>query len=337
MIKRTLEISQQPVHLTVRDEQLLLLRKNDAPRRLPAEPEGLLAAIPCEDIGLVLVEEQGTTYSHAALTKLLEHDAALVVCGRDHLPAGLLLPLGRHTEVVWRIQDQLAVKKPLKKQLWRQLVQAKVRAQAANLPPGSPARSRLLGLARQVRSGDPSNVEAQAARAYWAVLFAPSAHLPLSDGLEQGGTQEGDADTAGDPPFAFRHSSFRRDTDGDGLNALLNYGYAVVRAAVARALVVAGLLPALGLHHANRSNAFCLADDLMEPLRPLVDARVRALATAGQTDLTPETKKELLGVLTAEVRVADQTGPLLVALHRMVASLVRCFEGTGKRLDIPAA
>jgi CRISPR-associated protein Cas1 len=118
---------------------------------------------------------------------------------------------------------------------------------------------------------------------------------------------------------------------------LLNYGYAVVRAAVARAIVSAGLLPALGIHHANRSDAFCLADDLVEPLRPLVDARVRDLARAGSSELSPTTKPELLKVLTAEVRVADQTGPLMVAIHRMVASLVRCFEGQARMLDIPVA
>jgi CRISPR-associated protein Cas1 len=303
MIKRTIEISQRPVHLTVRNEQLLILAKTEAPKALPAVPAGLLASIPCEDIGLLLVEECGTTYTHAALTTLLKYDAAVVVCGRNHLPAGLLLPLGEHTEVVWRIHDQVALKKPLRKQLWCQLVQAKIRAQAANLAHGSPARSKLLGLARQVRSGDPSNIEAQAAKVYWAVWL-------------------------GDAPF-------HRDPNGDGLNALLNYGYAVVRAAVGRAIVGAGLLPALGLHHANRSNAFCLADDLMEPLRPLVDGQSRAIWASGETGLNPRTKEVLLKVLTAEVRCGAQTGPLMVALHRLVASLVRCFEGTGKRLEIP--
>jgi CRISPR-associated protein Cas1 len=311
------------VHLTVRNEQLLVLAKSGVPKALPAEPEGLLASIPCEDIGVVMVEEQGTTYSHAALTTLLKYDAAVVICGRNHLPVGLLLPFGEHTEVVWRIHDQLAVKKPLQKQLWRQLVQAKIRAQAANLPPNSAIRSRLLGLARQVRSGDPSNVEAQAARAYWSVLFANVAQPP-SAVVSLGGT--------GVPPAG---RPFHRNSDGDGLNALLNYGYAVLRAAIARAIVSAGLLPALGIHHANRSNAFCLADDLIEPLRPLVDARVRALHESGETELNPGSKAELLKLLTAEVRVGEQAGPLMVALHRLVASLVRCFEGNAKRLEIP--
>ncbi len=305
MIKRTIEISQQPVHLTVKNEQLLLLKRHEGTQARTDEGVGeerLLASIPCEDIGVVLVEHCGTTYTHAALTTLLKYDAAVVICGRNHLPAGLLLPFGEHTEVVWRIHDQLAAKKPLQKQLWRQLVQAKIRAQAANLRADSPIRSRLLGLARQVRSADPSNVEAQAARAYWPALLG---------------------------------DTFRRDPDGSGTNALLNYGYAVVRAAVARAIVSAGLLPALGIHHANRGDAFCLADDLVEPLRPLVDARVLRLQRAGETELKPSTKAELLETLTAEVRTGDQTGPLMVALHRMVASLVRCLEGTATSLEIP--
>lgn len=301
MIKRTLEISQQPVHLAVRHGQLVLLGRDD--------PRSPLATVPCEDVGLLVVDEAQTTLTHAALAALVECGAAVLFCGRNHLPAGMLLPLPAHTEVVWRINDQIAAKKPLLKQLWRQIVQAKVRAQASNLPPGVAARSHLLRLARQVRSGDPSNIEAQAAKTYWSVWL---------DGVP-----------------------FHRDPDADGVNALLNYGYAVLRAGVARALVAAGLLPALGIHHANRSNAFCLADDLVEPIRPLVDARVREIvrAAAGDTskfDLSPANKRAILALLTVEVCCGDQTGPLLVAIHRMVASLVRCFERSAKRLEIPA-
>jgi CRISPR-associated protein Cas1 len=295
MIKRTIEISQNPVHLTVRNDQLLLIAK-DGQR---AE----LARAPCEDIGLILVDHPQTTYTHAAFAALLAHDAAVILCGRNHLPAGILLPLAEHSEVVHRINDQIAAPKPLKKQLWRQIVQAKIRAQAANLGPDHPKHAKLLAWVRKVRSDDASNVEAHAAKAYWAALFD---EIP-----------------------------FRRDPDGDGINALLNYGYAVVRAAVARAIVTAGLLPALGLHHSNRSNAFCLADDLVEPLRPLVDRCVRELAASGATSLTPQTKRPLLELLTATVKCEDQYGPLMVALHRYTASLVRCYQGQDKALTIP--
>lgn len=301
MIKRTIEISREPAHLAVRLDQLMIQRN--------LRDDWNYTSIPCEDIGVLLVDHPQVTYSHHALAKLMESGAAVVVCGRDHLPVGMLMPLSSHTEVLWRLQDQLALGKPLKKQLWRQLVVAKIRAQAANLEAGTPARAKLLALARGVRSGDPSNVEAQAAKVYWSAWLGAAAPA----------------------------GGFRRDPDGDGLNALLNYGYAILRAAVARALVAAGLLPALGLHHANRSNAFCLADDLIEPLRPMADACVRALHREDGCELDQPTKAALLGVLTREVRVEDQTGPLMVAIHRMAASLVQCYRGETRRLIIPVA
>jgi CRISPR-associated protein Cas1 len=333
VIKRTLEISQESVHLAVQLDQLKLYRH---------EPDsGCLASVPCEDIGLVVVDNQATTYSHAALARLIDFGAAVLVCGRNHLPTGLLLPFATHTEVVPRIHEQIAVSKPVRKQLWSQIVAAKVRAQAANLTNDSPAKRRLLALARDVKSGDPTNVEAQAAKIYWSAWlgssFSPNGGngtcsarrgspdpaapcLPLPDGGE--GRVEG--------------VGFHRDPDGtDALNAMLNYGYAVLRAAVGRALVSAGLLPALGLKHSNRSNAFCLADDLLEPVRPLVDRAVRDLHRQGVTELNKTAKTQLLGLLTATVRLDDETGPLMVVLHRTVASLVRCFEGQEKRLLLP--
>lgn len=310
MIKRTIEISQQPVHLSVRLDQLLI-QPHDQPKEAGS-------SIPCEDIGMVLVDNPRTTYSHSALAKLIEFGGVLVVCGRDHLPAGVLLPLAEHSQVVWRIRDQLAISKPMSKQLWKQIVQAKVRAQAANLSTESTQRGRLLALAREVRSGDPTNVEAQAAKMYWSAWLRCDTHPN---------------------PFPERGSElrFRRDPNGkDPLNSMLNYGYAVLRAAVARAIVAAGLLPVLGLHHHQRSNAFCLADDLLEPLRPIVDRRVRQLyLDHGRRELNQPTKAGLLEVLTQRVRMGHENGPLMVALHRMVASLVHCYQGSAKQLVIP--
>ncbi len=294
MIKRTIEISREAAHLTVKQQQFLIKRDGRT-----------VGSIPCEDIGVVLVDHPGTTYTHAALSSLAESDAALVVCGRNHLPSAVLLPLSDHSQVVWRINDQLAVSKPLRKQLWKQLIQAKIRAQAINLPADCPARSKLQDMACQVRSGDPNNMEAQAARVYW------KSYLP--------------------------NETFRRDTGGDGLNSFLNYGYAVVRAAVARALVAGGLMPALGLHHSNRSNAFCLADDLIEPLRPMVDDRARHLYVLGYEEVNPQAKAELLKLLAEPVQMGEETGPLMVNLHRMTASLVRCYRGESKTLEIPTA
>jgi CRISPR-associated protein Cas1 len=298
MIKRTIEISQEPAHLTVRLNQLILQRDGQT-----------VGSVPCEDLGIVISDHPRTTYSHAALATLAESDAVLVVCGRDHLPAAVLLPMSDHSQIVWRVQDQISVGRPRKKQLWKQIVKAKIRAQAENLSPDLPEHRLLLNLARDVRSGDPDNLEAQAARFYWRAWLI-------------GGPSNG-------------AEVFRRDPDGARPNGLLNYGYAVLRAAVARAVVAAGLLPVFGLKHSNRSNAFCLADDLLEPLRPMVDDRVRTLYWEGRDNLDQRTKGELLDLLTREVRTGEQTGPLFVALHRFVASLVRCFRDEQRELEIP--
>jgi CRISPR-associated protein Cas1 len=219
--------------------------------------------------------------------------------------------------VVWRLDSQINVSKPTCKQLWKQLVVAKIEGQAGNVPADSPARRRLLELAKSVKSGDSSNHEAQAAKVYWSTWLSNLPLPPRGEGRGEG-------------------VRFHRDVDGkDAINAMLNYGYAVVRAAVGRALVAAGLHPALGLHHSNRSNAFCLADDLLEPLRPLVDRSVRELHQQGSDQLDRGAKAALLSVLTTTVRIAGQAGPLLVALHRMVASLVDCYEARETRLLIP--
>jgi CRISPR-associated protein Cas1 len=298
MIKKVFELSQQAADLSAHDGQLDV-RFHDAGRGL--------VTVPCEDLGFLVVDNPGVNYSHHALCELLSNGAAVVLCGRNHLPAGLLLPLSNHTEVTARLREQISVRAPLRKRLWQQLVIAKIRAQAMNLT-STEAAGHLRALARKVRSGDPKNVEAQAAKAYWRAWRPASA------------------------------SEFRRDPDaGEPLNAMLNYGYAVLRAAVARALVSSGLNPALGIHHANRSNAFCLADDLMEPLRPLVDSRVLRLHEKGERELSPPVKRELLSVLSETVAMDGTTGPLMVSLERFVASLVRCIRGEERRLAIPSA
>ncbi len=294
MIKRIVEISSEPFHLAVRFNQLQLLRKGDA------EPA---ASMPCEDLGVVVVDHPACTFSHQALLAIVEAGAVVVLCGEKHLPVGTLLPLAAHTEVVWRVQRQIEASRPRRKRLWKQIVRAKIRNQAAALPPEHPIRQRLLDMAEQVRSGDPENLEAQAARWYWQ---------------------------------AWGEGLFRRDPEGeDAVNGMLNYGYAIVRAAVARALVSAGFNPTLGLFHRHRANAFCLADDLMEPMRPWVDSIVARLVAERRTELDHAAKRELLGLLHVTVETDGQTGPLLVALHRTCASLDRCLQGTEKTLQLP--
>jgi CRISPR-associated protein Cas1 len=336
MIKRTLEISREPAHLAVQLDQLLILR--------PDQQLKDAARVPCEDIGLILVDHPQTTYTHQALATLLQFGAGLVVCGRNHLPAGLLLPLSDHTQVVWRVNDQAEASKPLKKRLWQQLIVAKIRNQAANLDPDSLPYGQLRVLANEVKSGDTTNVEGQAARLYWSAWLPPGSHTPEAKSAKPPDTG------APDPPVPAALQTdearlalesldrFRRDPEGvDPLNAALNYGYAILRAAVARALVGAGLFPALGLHHSNRSNAFALADDMVEPLRPLADARVRHLHQTGRLaqGLDQPTKAALLELLTVMVGYDGTTGPLMVSLHRYAASLAACYAGQADRLMVP--
>ena len=302
MIKRTIEISREPVHLSTRLEQLVVQpidrTKQDA------------RSIPCEDIGIVLVDQPQTTYTHGALAALMKSGAAVVICGRDHLPAGILLPMSNNSEVVWRMDDQIAASAPCKKQLWRQIVVAKIKAQMQVISSDTVAMRKLFAMTQEVKSGDTSNIEAQAAKIYWKSWR--------------------------DHHKTF--SNFRRDPNSkDLINGLFNYGYAALRAAVARALVSAGLFPALGIHHSNRGNAFCLADDLMEPLRPMVDRRVRRLVNEGASEIDQAAKAVLLTVLTETVRMGDTTGPLMVSLHRAVAALARCLAGDEKKLLLPVA
>jgi CRISP-associated protein Cas1 len=295
MIKRTLDISDGPTYLSIADDQLVLKREG-------AE----IGRVPCEDIGLLLVEHRATTYSHPALVRLMRHGAAVVLCGEDHLPAGLLLPMDGNALQTERLRAQVAAKLPLRKRLWQQIVRRKIRGQAMNLErkhgPAHPAVLRLRVLADETKSGDPSNCEGHAGRFYWPALLG---------------------------------EEFRRSREGAPPNNLLNYGYMVMRAAVARALVGAGLNPAFGLHHSNRSNAFCLADDLVETLRPRVDAVVAGLVGQGNIEIDRAAKSALLGLLSAEVNIAGQSGPLLVGLQRLTASLVKCYEGVNDALDLP--
>lgn len=300
MIKRTIEIATRGLFLSVQDGQLVI-RDNGTE----------LQRTPIEDIGVLLLSNTAVTYTHAVITRLLSTGAVIVACGDDHLPCGLLLPQDNSLQTQ-RLTLQLGVSKPVHKRLWRQIIVAKITNQAFTLDHSFPEFRFMLGLRTRVRSGDPSNVEAQAAKRYWSVLFN---HSGLQG--ESGG------------------GAFRRDRDGLPPNNLLNYGYMALRAAVARAIAGAGLHPSIGIHHHNRCNGFCLADDLMEPLRPLVDARVKRLWEAGRTILDGEAKRELLGTLTATVQIGDTAGPLMVAVERYIASLVRCYAGESDHLEIP--
>ena len=301
MIKRIVEISQSKSHLKVRYGQLVIGRDGQE-----------ISTIPCEDIGVLLVDHQGVSYTHSVFTELLKCGAAVVLCGQNHHPTGMLLPLDRNSVQTERFRQQINVKEPVKKQLWKQIVHAKIKHQAKLLGKDNECYKSLMTLRHRVKSGDTSNIEAQASRKFWPAFF-------------------GDVDSTSSP------QAFRRDINGRWPNNLLNYGYMVMRAAVARALCSAGLLPALGIHHCNRYNSFCLADDVMEPFRGFVEAKVREICKGGDYngELDQQLKAKLLEVLYDEVEIAGFKGPLMVGLHRTCASLVRCFAGEQKMIDLP--
>jgi CRISP-associated protein Cas1 len=294
MIKRIVEISSTRTRLSVKYGQLII--KDDGEQ---------ISSIPCEDIGVLLVDHQGTCYTHSVFTELLRCGAAVVLCAANHHPAGMLLPIESNSVQTERFRRQIEVKQPVKKKLWKQIVQAKIKHQARLAGKDSDVYKPLMALRERVRSGDPDNIEAQASKKFWSVYLQDVA--------------------------------FHRNIDGPPPNNMLNYGYMVMRAAVARALCSAGLLPCLGIHHRNRYNAFCLADDLVEPFRGFVEAKVRAVFFAGgpMDDLNQPTKAQLLEVLYHPVTIAGFNGPLMVGLHRTTASLQRCFAGEQRFLDLP--
>jgi len=293
MIKRIIEISKAKTYLSVKYGQLIIKRDGEQ-----------ISQIPCEDIGVLLVDHQGVTYTQLVFTELLRYGAAVILCGSDHHPAGMLLPIESNTLQTERFRQQIEAKEPVKKRLWKQIVKSKIKHQAKLVGKDSDVYRTLMTLRDRVRSGDPDNIEAQASRKFW--------------------------------PVYLQDVTFRRDINGAPPNNMLNYGYMVMRAAVARALCSAGLLPSLGIHHRNRYNAFCLADDLLEPFRGFVESKVREVySNIGPVDeLEQSTKAKLLEVLYEEVNVGGFKGPMMVGLHRTMASLQRCFAGEQKKIDL---
>jgi CRISPR-associated protein Cas1 len=292
MIKHIIEVSQEPTRLSLRNSQMVVTQSGVEKSQ-----------IPCEDIGVIVVDQPQTTYTHQLLCQLSSTDAVVVLCDQNHLPTSILLPLVDHSTLVPRLHLQIALSTPRRKKLWAEIVKEKLKRQAENLPEDYPAKAKILDFARNVKSGDSTNREAQGAKVYW------------QNWLWQ--------------------EEFRRDRDSAGINSMLNYGYAIVRASLARAVVAAGLQPSLGLMHRNRANAFCLVDDLIEPYRPMVDSQVREIYRQGYAELTVECKKQLLQLLAIPMEIRKETGPSGVMFQRYLNSLVRCMEGTEKRLEIP--
>ena len=300
MIKRTICIS-TPCLLRCQDDQMKVLYDHvKGYEHLPAK------SVPIEDIGVLVLEHQQVTITHYLLDKLVQNNTAVVTCDNKMHPSGMLLNLEGNTIQSERFRAQVEATEPLKKQLWQQTVQAKIANQAAVLQQWNIKNTLLHTLRKNVKSGDSANHEAQAAVYYWRNYL----------------------------PDAWQ---FFRKREGPPPNNLLNYGYAILRATVARAIVGSGLLPTLGIFHRNRYNAYCLADDIMEPYRPFVDVIVRGIIdeTSAVDNLTPELKAKLLWLPNVDVLLDDNKSPLMVATQRTAASLARCFTGEQRKILYP--
>lgn len=258
---------------------------------------------PLDQIAGVIVHAHGTTWSTSLLTELADRGAPVVLCGRNHAPRSVLMPLEGHHAQGGRLRAQWKAKAPLMKQAWKQIVIAKIQMQAAALDAMGQPPAPLHMMMRKVTSGDTTNIEAQAARHYWPLMMG---------------------------------GDFRRDKSADGLNALLNYGYTVLRAATARAVVAAGLHPSIGIHHSNQGNAFALADDLMEPFRPLVDCAVRGFTMHNAPKVGPEAKQVLARLIALDLPLGESLSPVSVALVKLATSLGQSFENGQLRLALPA-
>lgn len=292
MLKRTLVFS-NPMTLSLKNCQLVLAYKDDPDNKV---------TIPIEDIGVVIIEHQQVSITIPLMNALVEGNVQVVMCNNRGMPSAMLQSFEGNNLQGENLRNQMGAGEVLKKQLWKQIVEAKIRNQAALLNKVGQEGDRLKQYYQNVKSGDADNREGIAARIYFSELFG---------------------------------ESFLRDRTVPGINALLNYGYAILRAATARALVSSGLLPAIGIFHHNRSNAFPLADDVMEPYRPYVDEIVYDMALQAKLDLTKDVKAELINVLYADTQFSRVTRPLCVGLTLTTASLSKCFAKEQTKLSLP--
>ena len=303
MIKRTLYFG-NPAYLSMRNAQLVI----HLPDANGMEDKAGNNTIPIEDIGVVILDHKQITITHGLMESLLANNSAVITCDSSRMPVGLLLPLSGNTTQSERFQAQIDASLPLTKQLWQQTIQAKITNQAnvLNTCRGETVKN-MLSWARDVKSGDSDNLEGRAAAYYWANMF------PKIDG-------------------------FRRGREGIPPNNLLNYGYALLRAILARSLVGSGLFPALGIHHHNRYNAYCLADDIMEPYRPFVDKLVIEIMESGEdiTELSKPIKARLLNIPVLDVQINNQRSPLMIAVGLTTASLAKCYLGESRKIAYPS-
>ena len=309
MIKRTLYFG-NPAYLSAKLAQLEIRLPQVENNETLSDyfKESVVKRIPIEDIGVVVLDHKQITITQGAMSALLDNNVAVISCDEHRMPSGLMLPLDGNTTQSERFREQIEATLPLKKQLWQQTIQAKILNQSTVL-----YRQRGLecgnmeAWAKQVKSGDADNLEGRAAAFYWQNLFG---HI----------------------------KGFRRDREGVPPNNLLNYGYAILRAVVARSLIGSGLLPTLGIHHHNRYNAYCLADDIMEPYRPYVDKLVAEIVDSGAdiTNLTKEIKGQLLSIPVLDVVINGRRSPLMIGVGMTTASLYKCYSGEIRKIAYPS-
>ena len=307
MIKKTLYFG-NPAYLSLKDKQLIIKLPEVEKSNLTDDfKKNSVRSIPIEDIGIIILDHQQITITQGVIAALLNNSAAIITCDSSRMPIGLILPLTGNKLYNERFRKQIEVSLPLKKQLWQQTIKAKLQNQGLCLQKNTQkSYAPLIKMAQDVKSGDCDNYEAQGAVYYWRNIFPDQ-------------------------------TDFVRDREGDPPNNLLNYGYAILRAVIARALVISGLLPIYGIHHHNRYNAYCLADDIMEPYRPFVDNLVIDIMKkhSDYSDLSKDIKQELLSIPVLDVIIEGKRSPLMIAASQTTASLAKCFYGEIRKISYP--
>ncbi len=299
MIKKTLYFGNL-CYLNCKNLQIIIKKKSE----LTGEEK--TNSVPIEDIGVIIIDHYGVTLSQYLLSTLINNNVAVVICNENHMPNSMLLNLDGSTIQSERFKEQINASKPLLKNLWKQTVSAKIYNQAMLLNKNKLNVKNMLSWSKNVKSNDSSYMESRASVYYWKNLFP-------------------------------KEIEFTRDRYGEPPNNLLNYGYAILRAVVARGLVASGLLPTLGIHHRDKYNAYCLADDIMEPYRPFVDELVLRIINKipDYSDLTTEIKKDLLTIPTLDVYFDNERKPLMIGMQRTTASLAKCFKSDLRNISYP--
>lgn len=294
MLNRVLEIAEENRYISLKRGFIVVQQGNEE-----------LGSVPLDDIAVLLLSAQGVTLTKNVVNALSEQGCITVFCGQNYIPLSMVVPIASHTYFTKIIKTQIKASEPLKKRLWQQIVIQKIKNQALSLKHcGKADETKLIEkIAQMVKSGDPDNREAYAARMYWKALFG---------------------------------DTFTRDKNGDGINTFLNYGYAIMRASMARAICAHGLIPSLGIHHDNNLNQFCLADDLFEVFRPIVDTLVYKIISKGESELTPENKKTLVKLLKVKVHTSEGESPVVQSMQYMVSSFVRALEAGKPIIELPS-